>query len=243
MLKLDNIYHRYNKSVTLNYVNLDLEPGKVLSLTGPSGSGKTSILRIVAGLISDFSGSLKNDFNQSAYIFQEPRLLPWRTALDNIAYGLKSRAVTVNQRRQIALELATRLELSEVVNKYPHQLSGGMRQRVALGRALAIEPDLLLMDEPFSALDIGLRRELQDLVLTLIEERNMAVIFVTHDLTEAVRMGDEVLMLSAAPGRVMYRWQQDRLANKRDEKYIQQSVASLLSKPQVIVCFGNQARG
>ncbi len=238
MLTFSNICHWYGATVVVDQISFQVKPGQVVALTGPSGSGKTTLLHIAAQLITPAQGTVENQFRQTAYIFQEPRLLPWRTTIDNIALGLKARRVSRTVRQQIAWNLAERLGLGAAHAHYPHQLSGGMRQRVALGRALAINADLLLMDEPFSALDVGRRRELQDLLLRLLAEYGLAVLFVSHDLAEAVRLGDELLVLSSAPGRIVYRWQQDCPPHARDEQYIYAAVAALLQTPAVISSFG-----
>jgi NitT/TauT family transport system ATP-binding protein len=238
MLQLTDIQHRYGQTVVLDRVSLTVTPGQVVALTGPSGCGKTTLLHIAAHLLTSSAGRVENQFRQTAFMFQEPRLLPWHTALDNIAFGLKARGMRRRERHEIAATIAERLGLAAARTQYPHQLSGGMRQRVALGRALAIDADLLLMDEPFSALDIGLRRELQNLVLRLLAERGLAALVVSHDLTEAVRLCDELLVLSPSPGRVVYRWQQQQPPAERSDSYLYATVAALVREPPVAASFG-----
>ncbi|MDF2628824.1 MAG: transporter related protein [Symbiobacteriaceae bacterium] len=205
MLKLTAISHDYGQGTVLADISLDLAPGRVLALTGPSGCGKSTLLHMAAGLVTPGAGHVSNTFRRTACVFQEPRLLPWRTARENIAFGLKALGVRGAERRSRSEALARRLGLEDALAKYPHQLSGGMRQRVALGRALAVEPDLLLLDEPFGALDAGRRAELQEMLLSLLRERGLAALLVTHDLAEAERLGDELVVLSGAPGRVLER--------------------------------------
>ncbi|HWI62622.1 MAG TPA: ATP-binding cassette domain-containing protein [Symbiobacteriaceae bacterium] len=205
MLKLSGISHDFGQGPVLDAVSLELAPGRVLALTGPSGCGKSTLLHMVAGLVRPLAGQVENGYRRTAIVFQEPRLLPWRTARENIAFGLKALGVPALNRRRRAEALGERLGLGDALGKYPHQLSGGMRQRVALGRALAVEPDLLLLDEPFGALDAARRTEMQELLLGLLTERNLAALLVTHDLAEAERVGDELLILSDAPGRVLER--------------------------------------
>lgn len=205
MLRLRSISHDYGQGAVLEHVTLELAPGRVLALTGPSGCGKSTLLHMAAGLLAPVAGDVENTFRRTACVFQEPRLLPWRTARENIAFGLKALGLGGAARRSRAEALAQRLGLGDAVAKYPHQLSGGMRQRVALGRALAVEPDLLLLDEPFGALDAGRRAELQEMLLGLLRERGLAALLVTHDVGEAELLGDEMLVLSGAPGRVLER--------------------------------------
>ncbi|MCS6880291.1 MAG: ABC transporter ATP-binding protein [Oscillochloridaceae bacterium] len=243
MLRLTDISHHYGQTPVLDRVSLELPKGRVICLVGPSGCGKTTLLHIAAGLFPPSGGEVTNHFRRIAVVFQEPRLLPWRNTRDNIAFGLKAHGVVRAERRGIAERLGARLGLDEALDRYPHQLSGGMRQRAALGRALAVEPELLLLDEPFSALDVGLRRDLQNLFLELIAERGLAALFVTHDLTEAVRIGDEVMVLTPAPGRVVEHWQQSRSAPQRDPVYVYETVAHLLRVPAVADAFHVAARG
>ena len=237
MIVLENIHHKYSNLTVLNNINVQLKPGKILCLTGPSGCGKTTLLQIIAGIIKPTSGKVKNQFVQTSYVFQEARLLPWFTTLENIAFGLKAKRITKKQRQKIAIALAQQLGINEAANQYPHQLSGGMQQRVALGRALAVEPDLLLLDEPFSALDIGRKRDFQRLLLKLLGERNMAAILVSHDLAEAVLIADNLIILSPSPSNIVYEWQPDRPSTARDEAYIYKTLSQLLMIPEVATCF------
>jgi NitT/TauT family transport system ATP-binding protein len=211
MLTLEAVSHSFGQGPVLEGVSLTLAPGQVLAITGPSGCGKTTLLHIAAGLLRPSQGSVTNTFTRSAYVFQEPRLLPWRTARQNLAFGLKAMGVAPAERRAAAERLAARLGLEGALDRYPHQLSGGMRQRVALGRALAVDPDLILLDEPFGALDSARRKSMQDLLLGLLAERGAAALFVTHDLSEAERVGDELLVLSPAPGRILTRSSTNRI--------------------------------
>lgn len=174
--------------------NLQLEPGEVACLYGPSGCGKTTLLRLIAGIIQPESGLIDNRFARTSYLFQEHRLLPWRTAWENIALVCQSPA-TEACNNQIA-DLLYRLDLdASDWYKYPYELSGGMRQRIALARALITQPNLLLMDEPFSALDFELKQALQDMVLSRVTEHGMGIILVTHDRFEALRMADRIYIL------------------------------------------------
>lgn len=235
-LVVKDIFHKYERQIVIDNISFNVQPGEIICLTGPSGCGKTTLLKIIAGLIPAKSGIIDNQFNTTSYVFQEPRLLPWRTCLENISFGLKVKKISFEKRRYIALKLAKELGIYQAIDRYPHQLSGGMQQRVALGRALAIEPDFLILDEPFSSLDIGRRRQLQDLILQLLNTRNLAILLVSHDLAEAVRLGNKIIILSTSPSKIVYEWKPE-LGIKRDEAYIYKTVSSLLTIPQVASCF------
>lgn len=236
VLVVKDVFHKYERQIVIDNISFSVQPGEIICLTGPSGCGKTTLLKIVAGLITPKSGIIQNKFNITSYVFQEPRLLPWKTCLENIIFGLKANKIPVEKRRYIALNLAKELGIDQAVNQYPHQLSGGMQQRVALGRALAIQPDFLILDEPFSSLDIGRSRQLQYLILQLLNNRNLAILLVSHDLPEAVRLGNKIIILSASPSRIVYEWKPES-GIKRDEAYIYKNVSSLLNIPQVASCF------
>ena len=238
MLLLENLKHQYGNFTVLEGINLCVSSGEIICFSGPSGCGKTTLLRIIAGSIKPTSGLVKNLFARTSFCFQEPRLLPWRNALENISLGLKAKGIGIRKRQEIAIALARELGIDRAAKQYPHQLSGGMQQRVALGRALAIEPDLLLLDEPFSALDIGRRRQLQQLLLRLLGDRDLAVILVTHDLAEAVLLADKLIVFSPPPSQIVYEWEPDRPPKKRDEAYIYKTVSKLLAIPEVALCFG-----
>ncbi len=184
----------------LGGVDFELRRGEVVALVGPSGSGKTTLLRIAAGLeVPDSGRALPAEGAKLGFVFQEPRLLRHLTTEGNIALGLGSKRAEREGLGRVD-EVIGILGLREHRRAYPHQLSGGLAQRVALGRALVRDPDLLFMDEPFSALDAPLRRRLQDELLGILAARRMSVLFVTHDLTEAAYLGDRVLVLRG--GRV-----------------------------------------
>lgn len=195
-------------------VNLVIEdrPGKgeFRALLGPSGCGKSTILNLIAGLDTPTTGSVKvagktvtGPGPDRGMVFQSYSSMPWLNVLQNVAYGLKLQGVSTAEREAKAMDLIKRVGLSGHEAKYPQNLSGGMRQRVAIARTLAVEPQIILMDEPFGALDVRTRVETQDMVLEIWEELEATILFVTHDIGEAVYMSDEIYVLSAGPGRIL----------------------------------------
>jgi NitT/TauT family transport system ATP-binding protein len=185
---------------------LRIKAGEFVSVVGPTGCGKSTLLNMAAGLLSPSSGEVRvfgqvlSGINTRAgYMFQSDALMPWRSALDNVMLGLQYRGVPDEVARRQALEWLQRVGLGEFGDRYPHQLSGGMRKRTALAQVLALDPDIILMDEPFSALDIQTRQLMEDEVLELWAAKKKAVLFITHDLDEAIAMSDRVVVLSAGP--------------------------------------------
>jgi len=200
---VSKVYGRGAAAVpALDQVSLAAEPGEFTCLIGASGCGKSTLLNLVAGLDQPTSGEISVG-GRVALMFQEPGLFPWLTAAGNVELALRARGVGKAERRQRAAELLEAVHLAGFGKKRPHELSGGMRQRVALARALAQDADVLLMDEPFGALDAMTRDLLHDELDRVCEGRNLTVLFVTHNVREAVRLGDRVVMLSSRPGRVI----------------------------------------
>lgn len=187
--------------LALDGVSLDVARGEFLCIVGASGCGKSTLLSLVSELDEVSSGHLQVN-GRTAFMFQEAALLPWRTAAQNVELALKLRGVPRSERRGRALELLTLVHLSDFADRMPHELSGGMRQRVALARALAQDAEILLMDEPFGALDAITRDVLHDEIERVAAERKLTVLFVTHNVREAARLGDRILLLSSRPGRV-----------------------------------------
>jgi NitT/TauT family transport system ATP-binding protein len=238
-LVVEGLSHAFGVRTVLEVVGFTLAAGRTLALVGPSGCGKTTALHLVAGLAARQAGHIDNGFARPACVFQQPRLLPWKTALQNIALGLKALGTGRAERERRARELALRMGLANAdLALYPSALSGGMQSRVALARALAIEPDLLLLDEPFAALDIGLRTELHALLRAEQRGRGVAMLLITHDLAEAVKLADEICVMATAPGRVVWRWRLARDHAARDEAWVAATAAQLLAAPAVREAFG-----
>jgi len=200
--------YRDGQVLALDDLSLDIAPGEFVSLVGPSGCGKTTVLRIIDGLIAPDRGEVlvkgrpPEPTYDMAMVFQSARLLPWRTVAGNIEFVLGLRGQSRRDRRARALALLGAVGLRDFADAYPHELSGGMQQRVGLARALAVEPEVLLMDEPFAALDAMTRETLRGELLRLWERRRMAVVFVTHDIDEAIILSQRIIVLRPRPGRL-----------------------------------------
>ncbi|HSE86101.1 MAG TPA: ABC transporter ATP-binding protein [Candidatus Binatia bacterium] len=193
----------------LTAVSLGLPRARLSTLLGPSGCGKTTLLKIIAGLISPSRGEVwvkgkkvDGPGPERAFVFQDFALLPWANVLRNVAFGLELRGTPQEQRFEIARKQIAEVGLSSFELSYPHQLSGGMRQRVGLARALAVDADIILMDEPFSSVDEQTRRKFQEELLELLRHKQKTVIFVTHSIEEAAYLSDQIVLLSPRPGTV-----------------------------------------
>lgn len=193
----------------LSDITLDVPEGKLTSLLGPSGCGKTTLLKIIAGLLEPTSGEVVVDGRvvtgpgpERAFVFQDFALMPWATVMRNVAFGLELRGVSRSEREAVAERYIAQVGLKGFENSYPHELSGGMRQRVGLARALAVDAKVLLMDEPFSAVDEQTRRKFQEDLLALIARERKTFIFVTHSIEEAVYVSDRIVLLARRPSRV-----------------------------------------
>lgn len=186
----------------LDDLSLTVQAGELVALVGPSGCGKTTLLNLVAGLIEPDQGQVTKRANlQLAYVFQEPRLLPWKTVGDNISF-VQDNFLLPSEARGIREDLLQKTGLLASQDVYPAQLSGGMKQRLEIARALSVQPQLLLMDEPFKSLDVALKYQLQDLILAEQAKEGFAVLFITHDPIEAVMLADRVIVLSDKPTRI-----------------------------------------
>jgi NitT/TauT family transport system ATP-binding protein len=199
VLSLERVSRAYGARQVLKDFDLHIGAEEIVCLLGPSGCGKTTTLNLLAGLIAPDSGRIQHPPGRTGYVFQEPRLLPWRTAEENLALGLRAARMGASELKRIVATYLERLGLGDAAHLYPHQLSGGMRQRVALGRALVVDPAYLLLDEPFRSLDIALRFQLVGLLLAEWRRQPRPVVFVTHDTAEAALAGQRILVLGPNP--------------------------------------------
>lgn len=191
---IHNLSKSFGDRIVLRDINLTIHPGEIIALIGRSGSGKSTILKILAGLLPDHGGEV-HVTGRPAVAFQEPRLFPWLSVVDNVAAGLSGSTLSREQARDIASDLLAEVDLGDFEQSWPAVLSGGQAQRVALARALITDPELLLLDEPFGALDALTRITAQQLLLSTTTNRNSAVLLVTHDVAEAVTLADRVVVL------------------------------------------------
>ncbi|WP_055107889.1 ABC transporter ATP-binding protein [Paenibacillus ihumii] len=193
----------------LQDIHLEVRQGEFMVIVGPSGCGKSTLLDLLAGLTKPSSGQILLDGKAIAgpdldrgIVFQQYALFPWRTALANVEFGLEAKGIGKKERRETALEYIRLVGLSGFENRYPHELSGGMKQRIAIARSLAYDPEVLLMDEPFAALDAQTRETLQSELLRIWEATKKTIIFITHGIEEAVYLGQRVAVMSSRPGRI-----------------------------------------
>ncbi|MEV6602933.1 ABC transporter ATP-binding protein [Kutzneria sp. NPDC051319] len=209
MISLRGVTKDFGAFTALDGIDLDVAAGEFVVLVGPSGCGKSTLLDLLAGLTTPTSGQLllhgkpiEGPGLDRGIVFQQYALLPWRTALGNIEFGLEASGIPRRQRRERAREFLELVGLTGFENHHPHELSGGMRQRVAIARSLAYDPEVLLMDEPFAALDAQTRESLQDELLRIWERTGKTIVFITHSIDEAVYLGQQVAVLTSRPGRV-----------------------------------------
>ncbi|MBN9214899.1 MULTISPECIES: ABC transporter ATP-binding protein [unclassified Microbacterium] len=217
-VRVDHVSQRYgNGPLVLDDISLDIAPGEFVCVLGASGCGKSTLLNLIAGLDRPIAGSITTPRQGAAVMFQESALLPWLTARRNVELALRLRGVPRREREARARELLDLVGLADAADKRPHELSGGMRQRVALARALAQERPVLLMDEPFAALDAITRDLLHEELERVWRATGCTVVFVTHNVREAARLGQRVVMLSSRPGRVAREWRITRTEGRRIE--------------------------
>ena len=213
MITLTNLEKIYRpkeiETVALENVNLTVNQGEFLSIMGPSGCGKSTLLNIIAGLLEPTSGAVYVDGKkvegtgtERGVVFQQYALFPWLTVIKNVMFGLKLKGMPDDQAREIAMKYIKMVDLEGFVDAYPKELSGGMKQRVAIARAYAVQPEVLLMDEPFGALDAQTRTQLQAELTKTWQEAKKTCFFITHDVEEAIILATKVIVMSARPGRI-----------------------------------------
>lgn len=209
IVEVAGVSMRYGQVEALRDIHLSFPAGALTSLLGPSGCGKTTLLKIIAGLLRPTAGEVRvrgrrvdGPGPERAFVFQDFALMPWATVLRNVAFGLELRGMPRAEREEIARRYISEVGLEGFEDRYPHELSGGMRQRVGLARALAVNADILLMDEPFSAVDEQTRRKFQEDLLELRSVERKTFLFVTHSIEEAVYLSDRIVLLSPRPGRI-----------------------------------------
>jgi NitT/TauT family transport system ATP-binding protein len=223
----------------LKDIDLTVNDGEFLSVVGPSGCGKTTLLRMIAGLDFPTSGTItENDVPVTGpspdrgFVFQQYSLFPWRTVLDNVAFGPEIKGMDREKSYQLAKKYIEMVGLSQFEGSYPNQLSGGMKQRVAIARALVNDPNALLMDEPFAALDVLSRHKLQEEVVRIWEEEHKTIVFVTHNVDEAVFMADRLVVLSERPGKIIktFNIELERIRDRTDPEFLElkREITSLL---------------
>ncbi|MEG5489365.1 taurine ABC transporter ATP-binding subunit [Enterobacter kobei] len=237
MLSITNLYADYGGKPALEEINLTLASGELLVVLGPSGCGKTTLLNLIAGFVPYQRGTIQLEGKkvegpgaERGVVFQNEGLLPWRNVQENVAFGLQLAGVNREQRLETARQMLKKVGLEGAEKRFIWQLSGGQRQRVGIARALAANPQLLLLDEPFGALDAFTREQMQTLLLRLWHETGKQVLLITHDIEEAVFMATELVLLSPGPGRVV-----ERLPLEFARRYAAgEPVRSIKSDPQFI---------
>ncbi|MEB4675179.1 taurine ABC transporter ATP-binding subunit [Enterobacteriaceae bacterium G50] len=237
MLQLSHLYADYGGKPALEDINLTLDSGELLVVLGPSGCGKTTLLNLIAGFVPYQQGSItlggkrvEGPGAERGVVFQNEGLLPWRNVQDNIALGLQLNGMAKAERLEIAREMLKKVGLEGAEKRFIWQLSGGQRQRVGIARALAANPQLLLLDEPFGALDAFTREQMQTLLLKLWNDTGKQVMLITHDIEEAVFLATELVLLSPGPGRVL-----ERLPLEFARRYVAgETCRSIKSDPQFI---------
>ncbi|OJH28008.1 taurine ABC transporter ATP-binding subunit [Enterobacter kobei] len=237
MLSITNLYADYGGKPALEDINLTLASGELLVVLGPSGCGKTTLLNLIAGFVPYQRGTIQLEGKkvegpgaERGVVFQNEGLLPWRNVQENVAFGLQLAGVNREQRLETARMMLKKVGLEGAEKRFIWQLSGGQRQRVGIARALAANPQLLLLDEPFGALDAFTREQMQTLLLRLWHETGKQVLLITHDIEEAVFMATELVLLSPGPGRVL-----ERLPLDFARRYVAgEPVRSIKSDPQFI---------
>ncbi|ONN27165.1 ABC transporter ATP-binding protein [Thermosipho affectus] len=214
ILKIENLNKSFGSLKVLENIEFKIKRGEKITFLGPSGCGKTTLLRIIAGL-EKYSGKVKKSFKKVGYIFQEPRLIPWKTVYENLKF--------VGKDDQKIKEVLISLDLFQFKDYYPAKLSGGMNQRINLARALIVKPEILLLDEPFSSLDIHIKWKLINDINAQIKNRKITTILVTHDIKEAISLSDRILILSNRPAKII----KEFITNEINEFFLEKEVIKL----------------
>ena len=212
-VKIDHVEKIYDgrkgKMIALNGVDLDIMENEFICVVGPSGCGKSTLLNIIAGLLEPTSGAVYVDGKkvegtgtERGVVFQQYALFPWLTVMKNVMFGLKLKGMKDDEAKEVAMKYIKMVQLEDFVDSYPKELSGGMKQRVAIARAYAVQPEVLLMDEPFGALDAQTRTQLQSELIQTWQEEKKTCFFITHDVEEAIILATKVIVMSARPGRI-----------------------------------------
>jgi len=235
-LVIDSVSHDFGALRVLREISFRVAPGEILALVGPSGCGKSTLLSIAGGLLRPQAGSVASvgaapagSLNPLTFVFQDFALLPWRSVADNVAFALEHVRLGTAERRAIVADALRRTGLADFAASYPKQLSGGMRQRVGIARALAVRPEILLMDEPFSALDAQTRDLLIEDFMGLLNGNRLSAIYVTHNLEEAARLADRIVVLSRRPARIREIMSLTVPRDARDALYIAEHQKTLWS--------------
>ena len=234
LLQVQGLGHAWASRTVLEGIHFTLPAGHAVALVGPSGCGKTTLLHLCAGLLTVQEGHVDNRYARPAMLFQQPHLLPWQTVQNNIALGLKAQRRPRAERQAAARRMGHLLGLDDIaLAQFPGELSGGMQSRAALARALVLEPDLLLLDEPFSALDIGLKGQMHRLLLAEMARRQLGVLMITHDVIEAVTLANTIIVMAAQPGRMVWQLDLPLPAAQRSDDWIYRQTSQLLAQPVV----------
>lgn len=223
LIEFKHVRQTYGKQVVIKDFSLQIKSGEIVVLFGPSGCGKTTILNLAVDVLQPSSGSIEKHTDALGYVFQEPRLLPWRTILDNVKFVVNKQDITDEQ----AMKTLQQVGLESYAEYYPNKLSGGMKQRVSIARALVAKPEMILMDEPFSALDLVRKQELQEDVIQMMNEQNIGILYVTHDAKEAVKMADRFMILTPYACQMEKEMMLTRHRCERDDTYLQEKYEEL----------------
>jgi NitT/TauT family transport system ATP-binding protein len=236
-LVLKDISYSYdNKKEILDSVSIDVGSSQIVSLLGASGSGKSTLLSVASKILKPTSGDVIDSFDKSSYLFQDNRLLPWKNMIDNIAFAIIDTEPIRAKRVAKAKEIARKLGLKDDdFGKYPKELSGGMAKRVAIARALITKPSMLYLDEPFTALDIRVKKELFDILLNLCKDKGISMLFITHDISEALRLSDKVLFLQKREkgSKIVESITINTPQKSRDNEYIYRYMLNLLENKKI----------